>query len=403
LSDSLAVLKKENLTASTDLSPQFTILIPCLNEEKTLGVCIEKAWQGLKNAGVEGEVLIADNGSDDSSVEIAMKRGCNVIHVNEKGYGSALMEGIRNASGDFVIMGDADDSYDFLEIPKFVEALTDGAEFVQGCRFGIGGGEIRRGAMPFLHQWWGNPMFSFLARSWFGSPVHDIYCGMRGFRKDSQQALRQKCTGMEFAVEMMIKASLSKARITEVPITLHPDGRDGRPPHLRTFQDGWRTLRFFLMCSPKWLFLIPGLLLILLGMLGAGLAIPGVRIGPATFDVHTLLFASLGFLLGYQAIFFALMAKSFAIAEGFVPEDAKFTEFFHFATLERGLVFGLIVALAGSLMLLTEALLWIHGGFGPLDYSRTMKWVIPGATLTALGFQTVFFSFLVSMLGISRK
>jgi len=312
------------------------------------------------------------------------------------------MSGIQNASGDFVIMGDADDSYDFLEIPKFVEPLMAGADFVQGCRFG-NGGVIRKGAMPFLHQWWGNPMFSFLARAWFGAPVHDIYCGMRGFRKDFQQRLRQKCTGMEFAVEMMIKASLAKARITEVPITLHPDGRDGRPPHLRTFQDGWRTLRFFLMCSPTWLFLIPGIGLILLGVIGAGLAIPGLKIGPATFDVHTLLFASLGFLLGYQSIFFALVAKSFAITEGFIPEDATLAGFFHFATLERGLALGLILVLAGSLMLLSEVLLWIHGGFGPMDYSRTMKWVIPGATLTALGFQTVFFSFLVSMMGISRK
>ena len=384
------------------MSPQFTILIPCLNEEKTLGVCIEKAWQGLKDAGVGGEVLIVDNGSTDSSVEIAVQHGCKVIHVVEKGYGSALMSGIQNASGDFVIMGDADDSYDFLEIPKFVEPLMAGADFVQGCRFG-NGGVIRKGAMPFLHQWWGNPMFSFLARAWFGAPVHDIYCGMRGFRKDFQQRLRQKCTGMEFAVEMMIKASLAKARITEVPITLHPDGRDGRPPHLRTFQDGWRTLRFFLMCSPTWLFLIPGIGLILLGVIGAGLAIPGLKIGPATFDVHTLLFASLGFLLGYQSIFFALVAKSFAITEGFIPKDATLAGFFHFATLERGLVLGLIIVLGGLLMLLSEVLLWIHGGFGPMDYSRTMKWVIPGATLTALGFQTVFFSFLVSMMGISRK
>lgn len=380
-----------------------TVLIPCLNEEKTLGVCIRKAWQGLKDAGVEGEVLIADNGSTDSSVEIALQLGCKVIHVTEKGYGNALMSGIHHASGDFVIMGDADDSYDFLDIPKFVQQLTAGAEFVQGCRFGIGGGRIRKGAMPFLHQWWGNPMFSLLARVWFGTPVHDIYCGMRGFRKDAQKALRQRCTGMEFAVEMMIKASLAKARIIEVPITLHPDGRDGRPPHLRTFQDGWRTLRFFLMCSPKWLFLLPGIAMILFGVIGAGLAIPGITIGPATFDAHTLLFASLGILLGYQAIFFALMAKSFAIGEGFIPDDAKLVRFFDIASLERGLVLGFIVTVAGALMLLTEVLLWIHGGFGPLDYSRTMKWVIPGATLTAIGFQTILFSFLVSMMAISRK
>lgn len=300
-------------------------------------------------------------------------------------------------------MGDADDSYDFLEVPRFVEKLRSGAELVQGCRLPSGGGKVRPGAMPFLHRWWGNPMFSLLARVWFAAPIHDVYCGLRGFRKDFQQTLEQRCTGMEFATEMIIKASLRKAKIEEVPITLHPDGRKAHAPHLKTFRDGWRTLRFFLMCSPKWLFLVPGGLLILLGCLGAALAIPSVKIGPATFEAHTLLFASLCILLGYQSVVFALMTKSFAMNEGFLPNDPKLVGFFRFATLERGLITGAVMALAGCAILLGAVVSWQQKGFGLLDYGSTMKWVIPGATMAALGFQTVLFSFLVSMTGISRK
>lgn len=382
---------------------EVTILMPCLNEADTLEVCIQKAWKGLKDTGAEGEVLVADNGSTDGSLEIAERCGARVVHVPEKGYGNALMAGIQSAKGEFVIMGDADDSYDFQEIPRFVQKLRSGADLVQGCRLPAGGGTVKRGAMPFLHRWWGNPMFSVLARIWFGAPIHDVYCGLRGFRKDFQQSLEQRCTGMEFATEMIIKASLRKARIAEVPITLHPDGRKAHAPHLKTFRDGWRTLRFFLMCSPKWLFLVPGGMLIFLGCLGAALAIPSVKIGPATFDAHTLLFSSLSILLGYQSVVFALMTKSFAINEGFLPNDPKLVGFFRFATLERGLMAGAGVALVGCAILLGAALSWQQSGFGPLDYSSTMKWVIPGATMAAVGMQTVLFSFLVSMTGIARK
>ena len=236
--------------------------MPCLNEADTLEVCIQKAWRGLKAAGADGEVLVADNGSTDPSVQIAERCGARVVHVAEKGYGNALMAGIESAKGQFVIMGDADDSYDFQEIPCFVEKLRAGADLVQGCRLPAGEGIVKRGAMPFLHRWWGNPMFSLLARVWFGAPIHDVYCGLRGFRKDFHQTLLQRCTGMEFATEMIIKASLRMAKIEEVPITLHPDGRKAHAPHLKTFRDGWRTLRFFLMCSPKWVFLLPGFLLV---------------------------------------------------------------------------------------------------------------------------------------------
>lgn len=382
---------------------EVTILMPCLNEADTLEICIKKALQGLQEAAVSGEVVIADNGSYDGSPEIAQCCGARVVHVPEKGYGSALMAGIEAARGRFVIMGDADDSYDFCEIPKFVEKLRMGADLVQGCRLPSGGGVVRPGAMPFLHRRWGNPMFSLLARTWFGAPIHDVYCGLRGFRKDFQQSLAQRCTGMEFATEMIIKASLRKAKIDEVPITLHPDGRKAHAPHLKTFRDGWRTLRFFLMCTPKWLFLVPGFILILLGVLGAVLAIPGARIGPATFDAHTLLFASLSFLLGYQSVVFALMTKSFAMSEGFLPNDPRLIRFFRHATLERGLLGGGLTGLAGCVILAWAVFRWQQAGFGRLDYSSTMKWVIPGATMVAVGVQTFFFSFLVSMTGISRK
>lgn len=377
--------------------------MPCLNEADTLEVCLRKAFRGIENSGVEGEVIVADNGSTDGSIEIAERLGARVVRVPEKGYGSALMGGIAAAKGEFVIMGDADDSYDFLEVPKFVEKLEAGAELVQGCRLPAGGGTVKPGAMPFLHRWWGNPMFSFLVRLWFGAPIHDVYCGLRGFRRDFQQSLEQCCTGMEFATEMIIKSSLRGAKIAEVPITLHPDGRKAHAPHLKTFRDGWRTLRFFLMCSPKWLFFLPGVLLLLSGIFLGALAFQNVKIGPATFDAHTLLFASLFLILGYQAVVFAIMTKAFAVSEGILPKDVRLLRFFDHATLERGLAFGAFGVLAGLSMLGYAVFYWSEVGFGVLNYSKTMRWVIPGATLTALGFQTVLFSFFISMMGINRK
>ena len=380
----------------------LSVVMPCLNEADTLEVCIRKAFRGIENSGVEGEVLVADNGSTDASIEISERLGARVVRVAAKGYGNALMGGIAAAKGEFVIMGDADDSYDFLEVPKFVEKLQAGFDLVQGCRLPSGGGTVKPGAMPFLHRWWGNPMFSFLVRQWFGAPIHDVYCGLRGFRKDFQQSLEQRCTGMEFATEMIIKSSLRGAKIAEVPITLHPDGRKAHAPHLKTFRDGWRTLRFFLVCSPKWLFLLPGFLLVVLGVIATALALPGVTIGPATFDAHTLLFGSLAFILGYQAIVFAIMTKAFAVGEGIMPEDERLVRFFHVATLERGLLIGGVALVGGAALLALAIFQWTQAGFGALDYSQTMRWVIPGATLSALGFQTVLFSFFISMMGIKR-
>ena len=313
------------------------------------------------------------------------------------------MGGIGAARGKYVIMGDADDSYDFSQLMPFLIKLREGYELVQGCRLPSGGGTVRRRAMPLSHRWLGNPMFSFLARKWFRAPVHDIYCGMRGFTKGLFQRLNQRCTGMEFATEMIIKASLNKERIAEVPITLHPDGRKTRAPHLKTFRDGWRTLRFFLICSPRWLFLMPGLLLILLGGAGYAVVFSRLTFNGVIFDAHTLLFASLALLCGFQAVLFAILTKLFAITEGLLPPDPRLERAFRHITLETGLAGGTVALVAGFILLLMAVLIWRRTGWGRLDYSEVMRVVIPGATLTALGFQTVLFSFFMSILGMKRK
>jgi glycosyltransferase involved in cell wall biosynthesis len=388
----------------TEPSPiELSVVIPCLNEADTLEACIRKAQQALHEHDIPGEVIVADNGSVDASRDIARRLGARVIDVPSRGYGAALMGGIAAAKGRFVVMGDADDSYDFREIPGFVDKLRQGFELVQGCRLPAGGGRVMPGAMPVLHRWLGNPLFSALARRMFGTNVHDVYCGLRGFEKALYERLDQRCTGMEFATEMIIKASVRGARITEVPITLHPDGRRAHAAHLRTFRDGWRTLRFFLMYSPRWLFTIPGLLLVALGLVGYAIALPGLRIHGVNFDAHTLLFASLAVLLGYQSVLFALFAKTFAVSEGLMPEDPALARFFSLVTLERGLLVGAGALLLGVALLLAAVDQWRVAGFGALDYARTMRLVIPGTTLTALGFQTVLASFFLSILRLRRR
>jgi glycosyltransferase involved in cell wall biosynthesis len=383
--------------------PEVSIVMPCLNEADTLASCIAKATQAIKARNLAGEIIVADNGSTDGSQAIATQLGARLINVRERGYGSALMAGIAAARGKFIIMGDADDSYDFREAPKFLEKLREGFDIVQGCRLPTGGGTILQGAMPFLHRTWGNPMFSFLARWWFRSPLHDIYCGLRGFRKDIFYLLDQRCTGMEFATEMIIKASLYGAKMAEVPITLHPDGRNNRAPHLRTFRDGWRTIRLFFICSPRWLFLVPGMMLVLLGLIGYAVAMPGMTLKGLTFDAHTLLFASLSILCGYQSIVFAIFTKTFGISEGLLPEDPRMNRFFEIVNLERGLVLSSIALFAGLGLLLMAINQWRLSHFGSLDYAQTMRLVVPGATLSALGFQTILCSFFVSILGTRRR
>jgi glycosyltransferase involved in cell wall biosynthesis len=386
-----------------DGSLEVSVVMPCLNEADTLEVCVRKALRAFEAAGIAGEVVVADNGSTDGSQAIAERAGARVVPVRFRGYGNALMGGIAAARGRFVIMGDADDSYDFGEVPKIVAKLREGNALVQGCRLPSGGGTIMPGAMPFLHRWWGNPMFSAIARRWFGAPIHDIYCGLRGFTKELYERLDQRCTGMEFATEMIIKASLHRERIAEVPITLHPDGRKAHKPHLKTFRDGWRTLRFFLLYSPRWLFLMPGFALILLGLVGYGLGLPGAVIRGVRFEAHTLLFASVAILCGYQSVIFAVFTKVFAISEKLVPDTPNMKRVFRVFTLERGLIAGAAMFVSGVGLLMAAVAMWWRAGFGNLDYPQTMRLVVPGATLTALGFQTVLSSFFMSVLGLKRR
>ena len=386
-----------------EIEIEVSVVIPCLNEADTLETCIAKAQSALCKHDIRGEVIVADNGSTDGSPAIADRMGARVVHVKGPGYGNALMGGIAAARGRFIIMGDADNSYDFLEIPRFVEKLRNGFELVQGCRLPSGGGAVQPGAMPFLHRWLGNPVLSGMTRKMFHAPIHDVYCGMRGFTTAFYNSLDQRCTGMEFAPEMIIKASLFGARIAEVPITLYPDGRKSHAPHLRTFRDGWRTLRFFLMYSPRWLFLVPGLLLILLGLIGYAVAMPGMTLNGVTFDAHTLLFASLAILCGYQSSLFAIFSKTFAVSQGLIPEDRRLNRFFEVINLERGLIIAALTLFFGISLLAAAVNQWRLTGFGHLDYAETMRLVVPGVTLTALGFQTTLSSFFVSILGLRRR
>jgi hypothetical protein len=382
---------------------EVSVVMPCLNESDTLATCIRKAQEGMARAGIIGEIVVADNGSTDESPRIARESGARLVAVASRGYGAALMGGIDAAQGRFIIMGDADDSYDFGEVPSFVARLREGFELVQGCRLPSGGGRVLPGAMPTLHRWLGNPMFSRMARRWFRAPVHDIYCGLRGFTKALYERLDQRCMGMEFATEMIIKASLVGARISEVPITLHPDGRKSHAPHLKTFRDGWRTLRFFLMCTPRRLFLMPGLILVVIGLAGYTVAMPGMTFGRVTFDAHTLLFASLAVICGYQSMLFSLIAKTFAIAEGLLPADRRVERFAWVLPLERGLVVGLGSVALGGLLLAAALNQWRVRDFGRLNYAETMRVVVPGITLAVLGYQTVLSCFFLSLLGMRRR
>jgi hypothetical protein len=382
---------------------ELTIVMPCLNEADTVASCIRKALAAMKGAGISGEVVVADNGSTDASREIATAEGARVVTVSDRGYGAALMGGIEAAHGRLVVMGDADESYDFGEVPALVGRLREGYDLVQGCRLRSGGGHILPGAMPRLHRWLGNPMFSRIARRWFRAPVHDIYCGLRGFTKAFYLKLDQRCTGMEFATEMIIKASLLGARIGEVPITLHPDGRKQHPPHLKTFRDGWRTLRFFLMCTPRRLFLRPGLILVALGLAGYTAAMPGLTVRGMTFDAHTLLFASLAVICGYQSMLFAFIAKTFAITEGVLPPDPRVDRMARMLPLSRGILFGLLAAAVGGVMLVAAVNDWRVHNFGRLDYAETMRMVVPGVTLAVLGYQTILSCLFLDLLNMRRR
>ena len=298
---------------------ELTVLIPCLNEAETIAVCVKKALESIRRHNIRGEVIVADNGSTDDSRDVARSCGAHVVPVKDKGYGAALQGGIKAANSEFVIMGDADDSYDFSNIIGFVEKLREGNDLVMGCRLPSGGGTIMPGAMPWHHRWWGNPMLTAIGRTFFKAPVSDFYCGLRGFRKDAIEKLGLRTTGMEFACEMVIKSSLQKLRIAQIPITLYKDGRS-KPPHLRTWRDGWRTLRFMLMYSPRWLFLLPGLTLFVLGLFFLTLLeFKSLKIGRIHFDTNTILVFVMAILLGSHLIAFSVYTKVFAISEGLLP------------------------------------------------------------------------------------
>jgi glycosyltransferase involved in cell wall biosynthesis len=379
---------------------EVSVVMPCLNEAETLEICIVKAQRALAEAKIAGEIVIADNGSSDGSVEIAERLGARVVHVKAKGYGNALLGGISAARGKYIVMGDADNSYDFAHIPRFVEQLRSGADVVMGNRFR---GGIEPGAMPFLHKYLGNPVLSGIGKLLFKSPVGDFHCGLRGFSKAAFERMDLRTTGMEFASEIVVKASLLELSIAEVPTSLFPDGRS-RAPHLRTWRDGWRHLRFLLLYSPRWLFLYPGFALMLIGTILGIWLLPSPRtVGGVTFDVHTLVYASAFVLLGFQSIAFACFTKIFAISEGLLPPDPALEKMFGYITLEVGLVIGgLMTALgfAGSVYAVTG---WGSRHFGMLDYSRTMRIVIPAVLFLMLGAQTIFASFFLSVLGLRRK
>lgn len=378
---------------------ELTVVMPCLNEAETVEVCVRKALACMAEHGIEGEVLIADNGSTDGSQQLAREAGARVVHVDEKGYGNALMGGIRAARGTYVIMGDADDSYDFTSLMPFVEQLRDGADLVMGNRFK---GGIAPGAMPPLHRYLGNPVLSFVGRLFFPSAIGDFHCGLRGFRRDSILKLHLQTGGMEFASEMVVRSTLSGLDVREVPTTLSPDGRS-RPPHLRSWRDGWRHLRFLLLYSPKWLFFIPGVVLMVVGLVaGTALTFGPVKIGELAFDVDTLVGASAGVVIGFQAALFALFTKVYAAEEGFLPESPRVRKLIDIVSLEKGLVVGGLLALGGLVGLVMSLVHWQVRSFGALDPRESLRLVVPSATALIMSFQTIFASLFISILGIRR-
>jgi glycosyltransferase involved in cell wall biosynthesis len=397
---SVAQRPRKHTTRPTETAVEVSIVMPCLDEAETLATCIRKAQGAIEGAGLRAEIIVADNGSRDGSPLIAQELGARVVAVARKGYGSALLGGIAEARGKFVVMGDADDSYDFGAIAPLIEKLREGYDLVMGNRFT---GGIRAGAMTWSHRWVGNPALTRLSHLFFRTPVGDMHCGLRAFRKAAIDSLHLRATGMEFASEMVIKASLRRMKIAEVPVTLSPDGRS-RPPHLRTWRDGWRHLRFMLLFSPRWLFLYPGVALLGAGATVGALLEAGPKyVGPVSFDIHTLLLAGFACLIGFQLIVFAVFTKVFAMERGFHPPSATYYRLFDLIKLETGLAVGGLMFAAGAIGLTIAVLSWGAVGFGQLDPRMTMREIIPGAVLLTLGVQTVFASFFLSTLGMERE
>jgi hypothetical protein len=379
---------------------ELSVVLPCLNERETVVVCVQKAVAAIEKAGIHGEVIVADNGSTDGSVELARSAGARVLHVDQRGYGNALGGGIHAARGTYVLMADSDDSYDFNHIPRFVEQLRNGSDLVMGNRF-LGG--IRDGAMPPLHRYLGNPVLTAIGRLFFHSPSRDFHCGIRAFRKESYERMDIRSTGMEFASEMVVKASLLQMKVTEVPTTLSPDGRS-HPPHLRTWHDGWRHLRFLLMYSPRWLFLFPGIASIVVGLATCIWLMPGPRrVGGIIFDFHTLAYGFGAILVGFQLLAFAVFTKVFAITEGLLPEDPRLNRMFEYIKLETGLLAGALcvgLGIVGSLLAVST---WARSSFGPITSDNLLRLVMLSVFALILGPQIIFSSFFLSILGLRRR
>jgi len=374
--------------------------MPCLNEAETLESCIRKAQSYLRRSGIRGEIVVGDNGSTDGSQEIAAKLGARVIHVPIRGYGAALQGAVNEARGRYCIMGDSDDSYDFENLDAFIEKLRAGYDVVMGNRFQ---GGIRPGAMPWKNRYIGNPILSAIGKLFFHAGVGDFHCGLRGFTKSAFQKMDLRTTGMEFASEMVIKAKLMGLKMTEAPTILRPDGRS-RPPHLLPYRDGWRHLRFMLLHSPRWLFLYPGSILILLGLAGCVWLLPGPRVVHGVgFDVHTLLYAFVSVLLGFRLVAFAVFTKVFAISEHLLPEDPRLTRVFRYITLETGLAAGGLLIVAGICGSIVAVFGWAKESFGALDTGHMLRIVMPAVFSLTLGVQIVFSSFFLSILGLRRK
>jgi glycosyltransferase involved in cell wall biosynthesis len=378
---------------------ELTVVMPCLNEAETVATCVHKAVTFIADSGIDGEVVVADNGSTDGSRQLAADAGARVVPIPERGYGNALMGGILAARGEYVIMGDADDSYDFTNLMPFVTELRKGYDLVMGNRFK---GGIAPGAMPPLHRYLGNPVLSFIGRLFFRSAIGDFHCGLRGFRRDSAIALGLQSTGMEFASEMVVKATLAKQKITEVPTPLAKDGRS-RKPHLRSFRDGWRHLRFLLLFSPRWLFFYPGLVLLLLGLgFGAAVATGPLNIGGVNFDVDTLVACGAAVDIGFQAVLFWLFTQVYAGSEGFLPTEPKVQTLLGKLSLERGLLVGVAVGVAGLVGLIFSLTYWQGHAFGHLNYEHALRLMVPSVTALVLSCQLILGTFFLSILGIKQ-
>jgi glycosyltransferase involved in cell wall biosynthesis len=386
--------------AAVDDRPELSIVMPCLNEAETVGSCIEQARGFLRRHGVAGEIVIADNGSTDGSREIAAACGARVVDVPTRGYGAALQAGIAAARGRYVVMGDADDSYDFGHLEGFLDRLRAGDNLVMGNRYR---GGIERGAMPPLHRYLGNPVLSFLGRLFFGSSIGDFHCGLRGFDRAAIENLDLRTTGMELASEMVVKAELSGLAVSEVPTTLRPDGRSGQG-HLRSWRDGWRHLRFLLLYSPRWLFLYPGIALFMAGLAVMAWLLPGSRtVGHVVLDTQTLLYAGGAIVLGYEAVLFAVFSKIFAVTAGLLPGNPRLDGALRRVTLEVGLLAGAGLILAGAAGTVVAVVQWGSRDFGPLDFSDSMRVVVPALVALMLGAETVFASFFLGILGVQRR